>query len=489
MSASAGINATIIGSPAISFYNDTSHIRVDNANTASTSFFPKAHLNLQCDSTTSFVLSSSDLKAHYLFADVARPAAPSPKLLLETLQSWIEQSATSLEAGPFASDYTTTLMEVKQLYNGVPQVSDIDMPGVDNGTTSYDAGMNATVMSISTSQTAYKQRQTKKYASVINNKTSFGLVSATLITNASARNVYTRAGVFDNVGDADAALGGNGVFFQFASGQGLSVVLRSNITGAQVDTVVPQANWNADKLDGSGASSKILDPTEENTFVFEWSPLGGQVIKAGYVQDGRVVVCHQFANVRLGCAKLPLRWEMGRLNIALATTENDACSMVAGLGSIMLLGRNDAVGVTRAMASPVVRSVTRSGPVSVIGLSVQYASRRAHVLPQRLFVTNLDSGYAKWTLRRTATYGTLTPVSNSYAFSVDNPTELSTSTGLVIANGFLGQGITTIDVGQYIDPISSRVNTWNSMDAWFLVVEYLRGVVTVTASIEWMEFE
>ena len=49
-----------------------------------------------------------------------------------------------------------------------------------------------------------------------------------------------------------------------ANGTQLSMVVRKSITGSVDSTSekITQANWNGDRLDGTGASGKTLDPNK-----------------------------------------------------------------------------------------------------------------------------------------------------------------------------------------------------------------------------------
>ena len=320
-------------------------------------------------------------------------------------------------------------------------------------------------------------------------------MGATLIASTSARNTVAKAGVFDddaNTVNTNHMQRGNGVFFQWKSGEGLALVLRSNFSGSQVDTTVLRADWNLDKLDGTGASAKTLVPTDENTYVFEWSAFGGSIIQAGFMQDGVPVWCHRFVNVRFGCAALPLRWEIGRIDAALATTENDAASMIQGAGSIFIRGLHDSPVVTRALTSSAVRSVTATtGPVPVIFMLLRPYTGYAKLLLRRMSITNLDQGVARWSLvwKTSGVTGiSLLGVSNSYVtYATTSAVGTSAGTGFVVASGFLGHGVTTHAFDE--KGVCIEANTAGGGDNLVLYVEYLRGVVTVVPSIEWIEVE
>lgn len=499
MSASAGVNATIVGSPALSFYNDVTYIRVQNSLTGAVAYFRKAILNFQCDSGTSFLIGDQDNELHCLYADVARPSSSSLKNLMEVFQAWVEETeADNRESGPFVSDATTTLLDVKTLYNADPWR--IDSRNT-SATATYDAGLNGVVMNITTTGTSSAIRQTMPYATVLNNKTLYAVVAATLITNVAARNVVAKVGCFNDRSDIALLIWnlGNGIFFQHKSVEGLSLVLRSNYANAAspVDVTVPQASWNMDTLDGNGPSGKVLDPTAENTFVFEWAAFSGSVIKAGYLQDGRPIWCHAFRNVRMGCAALPMRWELAHIDTALASTDNDQATMIQGAGSVFLQGVHDPLSISRGFTGPTVYTVTaENSPLPVLTITPRTDQRgiegsRVHV--RRLCMANLDTGIARWALvlnyKGTDITSAVdvgnTSVPNSFVFVTQTGQQL-TGGQRVIASGFLPPGVHIHDIK---DDIGLKPFWSGSAQYVTLIVSYVRGPCTVAASMEWSEFE
>ena len=56
------------------------------------------------------------------------------------------------------------------------------------------------------------------------------------------------------------------VYFFEQNGTDLRVVIRDDGSGSVVDSVVSQANWNVDKLDGTGASGITIDTTKDNIY-------------------------------------------------------------------------------------------------------------------------------------------------------------------------------------------------------------------------------
>lgn len=117
----------------------------------------------------------------------------------------------------------------------------------------------------------------------------------------------------------------NGVFFRL-DGTVLEVVVRSDVTGSVVETIVTQANWNKNTLNNSVASDFVLDVSKANLYWidFQWS---GGVRFGVYTPDRRRITCHQMENVNkfsttfLRTATLPLCWRQVNNGIAASTSE------------------------------------------------------------------------------------------------------------------------------------------------------------------------
>lgn len=163
-----------------------------------------------------------------------------------------------------------------------------------------------------------------------------------------------RMGLFDD--DTQTRSTGDGLFFEVDS-TGIYAVLRSSTSGASTDTRVAQADWNGDKLDGTGSSEATLDLTKQQVAVFAFGWLGSAVIQYGFVIGGRIVWCHTIrpsndqSSVFMARPSLPVRWEV-RTSDASGTIQA-TCSSVQSEGGFNTQG--------------VQRSVSRGG--SGLGLS------------------------------------------------------------------------------------------------------------------------
>ena len=155
------------------------------------------------------------------------------------------------------------------------------------------------------------------------------LVLATFVMDSSSSaNLTQRVGYFNTQ---------NGVFFQKIDGT-VSFVLRSYVTGSASDArTVNQADWNGDKLDGTGASGITLDPSTAQILWMDFEWLGVGSVRCGFVINGVFYLCHTFnnanliSNVYMTTATLPMRYEITSTS-AVAASLKQICSSVISEG-------------------------------------------------------------------------------------------------------------------------------------------------------------
>lgn len=209
------------------------------------------------------------------------------------------------------------------------------------------------------------------------------LVLNTFTFNAAKANLRQRVGYFSTQ---------NGFFLE-QDGLILYLVRRSYATGSVVETRIAQADWNTDKLNGTGGSGFTLDVTKTQIFWqdFEWLGVGS--VRCGFVINGQVIIAHQFnhANettaVYMTTAILPIRYEITNTGTtASASSMKQICSTVISEG-----------GYEKKVALQVARrttSVTGIGTSFVPLVSIRLASDRldAVIVPDGYSVLPTTSG-------------------------------------------------------------------------------------------------
>ena len=251
-----------------------------------------------------------------------------------------------------------------------------------SGTSTYVANESTVDLETTTASGDKVIAQTKRSFSYQPGKSL--LVMNTFVMSAAQDNLRMRVGYFND---------NNGVFLQ-RSGSTLSLVRRTYVTGTAVDTVVDQADWNGDKLNGTGDSGFTIDVTKAQIFWqdFEWLGVGS--VRCGFVINGQIIVCHTFNNannltsVYMQTAILPIRYEVENLGIlGSAAKFKRICSTVISEG-----------GYERRVAlNTSARMTTQNGAIStsfVPLVSIRLASGRtgAVVLPDGYSVLGSGAG-------------------------------------------------------------------------------------------------
>ena len=202
-----------------------------------------------------------------------------------------------------------------------------DTATTGTGTTTYNTNESSLDMTVTAGGAGSVVRQT--FRSFPYQPGKGLLVLATFVMDGSQNvNLTQRVGYFNTE---------NGVFFQRVDGV-YSFVLRSYVTGSVSNArTVNQADWNGDKLDGTGASGLTLDPSKAQILWMDFEWLGVGSVRCGFVINGQYIVCHTFTNANeitatyMTTATLPVRYEITSTS-AIAATLKQICSSVISEG-------------------------------------------------------------------------------------------------------------------------------------------------------------
>jgi hypothetical protein len=220
-----------------------------------------------------------------------------------------------------------TLFDSQQRYAPDNQ---FDTSTANGASTTFLTNESSVQMSVAATTNSEAVRQTFRSMSYQPGKGL--LVLATFAMNTPTANIRQRVGYFNTQ---------NGVFFE-ANGTTLSMVLRSDslpTPGTPSDIrSIPQSQWNGDKLDGTGPSGIVLDPTKTQIFWCDFEWLGVGSVRTGFVINGQYVICHTFNNaneigsVYMTTAILPVRYEIKNLSNATTASMKQICSTVMSEG-------------------------------------------------------------------------------------------------------------------------------------------------------------
>jgi hypothetical protein len=290
----------------------------------------------------------------------------------------------------------------------------------------------------------------------------------------------------------------NGIFLELENTV-LSFVKRSSITGSVVETKVAQANWNVDKLDGTGPSGITLDITKAQILFTDIEWLGVGTVRIGFVIDGKLIHCHSFHHANtveatyITTASLPLRYEIKNTDTtASASTLKQICSTVISEGGYELVGQQRSIG----LGATAPRELTTSGVnYPVIGLKLKAARLDAVVIPTAVnLIGQGNSAIFRWQLNQGGIIsgGTWTSAANSSSVEY-NMSGTSISGGIPIAAGYIAadnQGTALpimLSKGDLFKYQLRRNGSTSVPEEFTLVVQAKNSGDDVYAAMDWEE--
>jgi hypothetical protein len=290
----------------------------------------------------------------------------------------------------------------------------------------------------------------------------------------------------------------NGIYIQLKDST-LSFVERSSVTGLVTETIVDQAAWNADTLDGNGASGVILDITKAQIMFMDIEWLGEGTVRLGFVIDGNFIVCHRFNHANLipstyiTTASLPLRYEITNTGTATASTLKQVCSTVISEGGYELRGAQQSIG------TPINVPMSFAAPATyypLIGLKLTATKLDAIVILTAISILGLGNGknYA-WRIVQggTVTGGAWVPVGADSAVEY-NLTGTSVAGGRVLAQGYINssnQASPSVDIlKEALFTSQLERNSFTGVATELIVeaaIDAIGGTLGMYASADWEE--
>lgn len=211
---------------------------------------------------------------------------------------------------------------------------------VTGATVSHDTNTSSVLLNTTTTSGSKVVRESTRVFAYQPGKSL--LILTSFIMSTSKTNLTQRVGYFNDQ---------NGIYLEQANST-INLVVRSFASGSATNTVVNQANWNMDKLDGTGPSKLTLDLTKAQIMFIDLEWLGVGTVRCGFVVNGQMVLCHSFhhaniiSNVYMTTACLPIRLEIENTGVtASSSTLRHVCSSVMSEGGYELRGRSKTIGL------------------------------------------------------------------------------------------------------------------------------------------------
>lgn len=323
--------------------------------------------------------------------------------------------------------------------------------------------------------------QTRQYFKYHPGKSQFILFSGNI--GGAQTNSRKRVGQFD---------ANNGVYFE-VDGLTAYVVIRSRVSGSVVNTRIAQADWNLDKLDGTGASGVTLDITKQNLLFIDYQWLGSGRIRFGAILGGSVVYTHEENHSNISTTPysrtgtLPLRAEVTNTGITSASTDAYlTCATIYSEGGYAPEGV-----VNSTNLGTTARTITAATRFPLISIRKAAANPfiPIQVISGSLFFPAADDGLVEFIINGTLTGATFaTAVGKSEADSAAT----AVTGGHVIHSFYISSsanGLATIDLSKLFESLDATLGATIAgvSDILTLAVTNITGAGQGLASITFKE--
>ena len=376
------------------------------------------------------------------------------------------------------SNYEITNFNTFQ-YTKDPLIWDEETTGTASST--LDPYETVVIMSVGSSTGDKIVRQTKRVTPYIPGRENEIIMQFHL--QAQTAGVRQRAGLFDGVA---------GIYLE-DDGTNYNLVVRKTTSGGLVETRIARANWNGDKLDGTGGSGHTIDFSKFQTMAIEYNWFTGHA-EVKFIIDNYSHPAHQFEfnnavdSVFTNSPFLPVRWE-------LENTGGTAGTHAMSVGSFATLSESGIVplGVKNTVSTPLtgVNVADANTFYPILSIRIRTDRIKGVVLPLEMQVAALDNApiFYKVFLNPTLTGATTW---NSYSdthieFNIDAtavvPSDYQITSGYISPNG-QGQKITlnsesALQIG--------RENMGTTSEVITIAAASVSSNKDIYASISWIE--
>ena len=292
------------------------------------------------------------------------------------------------------SDYETLFFNTFQ-YGIETDVWDTGVTGTASA--GWDVGTNQVLLSVGGTVGDKIIRQTKQVQKYIPGRAS--TISFAVTLGAPVEGIRKRFGLFDE--------DSSGFWFE-DSGVWVDGVAQYNCTVSNGGSpiVVSRDNWNGDKLDGTGISKIIADPTKIQLINVSYEWYGAGEVRFGFVIDGEehIVHTHKSGNrYTLPWANTPfqpIRMEME----ALTTVAGGPFTMIQGSNSVITEGTTSTKGTSQNISSPITGTTMAAANTWYPVLSIRLKSNmlKGVVIPVIFQMATIDNTNVFYKLVRNA---------------------------------------------------------------------------------------
>lgn len=298
----------------------------------------------------------------------------------------------------------------------------------------------------------------------------------------------TQTGTSSRIGIYDDE---NGVFFEVKDGA-FGIVLRRTLSiGVTEDIRIEQANFNGDKLDGTGESGYVIDITKSQLFNIDYAWLGVGRVRVSLWTGNCFCVVHEFKYNNLlttpymGKGDLPLRYEIINTAAVLSTsTMKQICA------AIFIEGGLNPDGYTRAAITPANTEYDLANNTdffSLVTVRVKAGFNRINIKPSSMNMITLAGDSVHMCLFLNPTF-TTTPTWSD----VDSFSEFSTTNSIITGGTLLAatatekEGSISFDLRLIRDVATIRYN--GTQDTLVLAARKIKGGTKIAGALNFMVF-
>ncbi len=384
-------------------------------------------------------------------------------------------SKNRLKTSPYETSFFNTFQFGKE--------TDVwDESTVNGATASHDLSRSGITMAVTSTAGSEVIRQTKHVMRYIPGRTS--TVSFAVKLETPVVGVRRRFGLFDENNGAFFEDGGDGTYY---------CVLRSKTSGSVVETRVARANWNGDKLDGTGKSGITANPTAQHMINIEYEWYGAGQVKFSYIINGETHHIHTFntANVLTtvwsATPFLPIRLELKNVTGVAGTHY-----LYQGSNSIISEGVPEKLGTSQNIITPLTgRTMTLANTFyPIVSIRLKSTALQGIALPTSFQAATTDNAniFYKLIVNATLTGASWVDMADPNSFTQYDLSATGMTGGTDIDAGFVVSGASsTILINSKTANQIGRSSMGTVSDTLTLAVACGTANKSAIASMTWIE--
>lgn len=356
-----------------------------------------------------------------------------------------------------------------------------DTSTANGGSATFDSTISAVDMAVTGTLNSEVIRQTLNVQRYSPGRSS-ELVFAVRLETPSA-GIRRRLGLFD---------GADGVYFEDNGGDYACVIINSDGV-TPTTTRIARANWNGDKLDGTGGSGIIADATKQQIICIDYEWYGAGQIIFSFIINGEKRVIHTFNTgntLSVPWCKtpfLPIRLELKNTTGVAGTYH-----MYQGSNSLIVEGNSTRLGTLQNILTPTagITLTVANTFYPVLSIRLKSSTLKGVILPVAFQAATLDNTSVFYkVIRNTTLNGTWVDMPDANAFTQYNYTSTgSISGGVDLESGFIVAGSTsTITIPELANYQLGRSSLGTVSDTITIAIAATNANKSGVASLTWIE--